>query len=148
MRYGTIISTSHYLPEIKVHNDELRQRFQQTLPDFVNTMEERSGIRQRWHAPADWATSDVALPAAKLAVEYELEYGSHTLEMHADGIVPGQRALIVDDLLATGGTCGAAVNLVERLGGIVTGGAFLVELDFLHGREKLAGYDVRSVVRF
>ncbi len=88
------------------------------------------------------------LPAAKLAVEYELEYGSHTLEMHADGILPGQRALIVDDLLATGGTCGAAVNLVERLGGIVTGGAFLVELDFLHGREKLAGYDVRSVVRF
>ena len=54
----------------------------------------------------------------------------------------------MDDLLATGGTCGAAVNLVERLGGIVTGGAFLVELDFLHGREKLAGYDVRSVVRY
>ncbi len=88
------------------------------------------------------------LPAPKLTVAYELEYGSHTLEMHTDGILPGQRALIVDDLLATGGTCGAAVNLVERLGGIVTGGAFLVELDFLHGREKLAGYEVRSVVRY
>ena len=88
------------------------------------------------------------LPASKVAVEYQLEYGSHTLEMHADGIRAGQRALIVDDLLATGGTCGAAVNLVERLGGIVTGAAFLVELDFLHGREKLAGYDVRSVVRY
>ena len=88
------------------------------------------------------------LPAPKLTVAYELEYGSHTLEMHTDGILPGQRALIVDDLLATGGTCGAAVSLVERLGGIVTGGAFLVELDFLRGREKLAGYDVRSVVRY
>jgi adenine phosphoribosyltransferase len=88
------------------------------------------------------------LPAPKLTVAYELEYGSHTLEMHTDGILPGQRALIVDDLLATGGTCGAAVNLVERLGGIVTGGAFLVELGFLHGREKLAGVEVRSVVRY
>lgn len=88
------------------------------------------------------------LPASKVAVDYQLEYGSHTLEMHDDGIQPGQRALIVDDLLATGGTCGAAVNLVERLGGIVTGAAFLVELGFLHGREKLARYDVRSVVRY
>ncbi|HVC80438.1 MAG TPA: adenine phosphoribosyltransferase [Chloroflexota bacterium] len=88
------------------------------------------------------------LPSGKVSVEYQLEYGSHTLEMHADGILPGQRALIVDDLLATGGTCGAAVNLVERLGGIVTGAAFLVELSFLRGREKLAGYDVRSVVRY
>ena len=88
------------------------------------------------------------LPASKIAVEYSLEYGNHTLEMHDDGILPGQRALIVDDLLATGGTCGAAISLVEQVGGTVTGAAFLVELGFLKGRERLAGYDVRSIVRY
>jgi adenine phosphoribosyltransferase len=88
------------------------------------------------------------LPASKIAVEYSLEYGTHTLEMHDDGILPGQRALIVDDLLATGGTCGAAISLVEQVGGTVTGAAFLVELGFLKGRERLAGYDVRSIVRY
>lgn len=86
------------------------------------------------------------LPARKVAVEYTLEYGSHTLEMHEDGVKPGQRALIVDDLLATGGTCRAAIDLVERVGGIVTGAVFLVELAFLNGRERLAGYDARSVL--
>jgi adenine phosphoribosyltransferase len=86
------------------------------------------------------------LPARKISVEYSLEYGSHTLEMHEDGIQPGQRALIVDDLLATGGTCRAAIDLVERLGGTVTGAAFLVELGFLKGRDRLAGYDARSVL--
>lgn len=86
------------------------------------------------------------LPARKIAVEYQLEYGSNTLEMHEDGVLPGQRALIVDDLLATGGTCGAAIELIERTGGIVTGAAFLVELTFLKGRERLAGYEARSVL--
>jgi adenine phosphoribosyltransferase len=86
------------------------------------------------------------LPASKISVEYTLEYGSHTLEMHEDGILPGQRALIVDDLLATGGTCRAAIDLVERVGGVVTGAAFLVELTSLPGRERLAGYEARSVI--
>lgn len=87
------------------------------------------------------------LPARKVAVEYSLEYGSHTLEMHEDGIGAGQRALIVDDLLATGGTCRAAIDLVERLGGIVTGAAFLVELTFLSGRARLGNYEARSVIQ-
>jgi adenine phosphoribosyltransferase len=88
------------------------------------------------------------LPAAKIAVEYALEYGTNTLEMHGDGIVPGQRALMMDDLLATGGTCRAAIGLVEQLGGVIVGTAFLVELGFLNGRERVGNYEVRSVLRF
>jgi adenine phosphoribosyltransferase len=86
------------------------------------------------------------LPSSKITVEYSLEYGTNTLEMHDDGIRPGQRALIVDDLLATGGTCRAAIELVERAGGIVSGAAFLVELGFLKGRDRLGQYDARSVL--
>jgi adenine phosphoribosyltransferase len=88
------------------------------------------------------------LPAEKISVEYALEYGTNTLEMHGDGIVPGQRALMMDDLLATGGTCRAAIDLVEQLGGVVVGTAFLVELGFLNGRERVGTYDVRSILRF
>jgi adenine phosphoribosyltransferase len=87
------------------------------------------------------------LPANKLSVEYSLEYGSNVIEMHADGLAPGQRALIVDDLLATGGTCRAAIDLIERAGGQVTGAAFLVELGFLNGRQLLEGYEARSVLQ-
>jgi adenine phosphoribosyltransferase len=68
--------------------------------------------------------------------------------MHDDGIKPGQRVLIVDDLLATGGTCRAAIDLVEKVGGVVTGAAFLIELRFLQGRERLAGYDARAVLSY
>jgi adenine phosphoribosyltransferase len=87
------------------------------------------------------------LPYSKLSVEYDLEYGSNIVEMHQDGIVPGQRVLIVDDLLATGGTCRAAISLVEQAGGTVIGAAFLLELGFLNGRERLEGYTVRSVLQ-
>lgn len=88
------------------------------------------------------------LPAKTVSESYELEYGTNTLEMHADGIEPGQHVLVVDDLLATGGSARAAINLVERLGGTVAGVIFLVELDFLHGRDKLDGYDVRSLIHY
>jgi adenine phosphoribosyltransferase len=88
------------------------------------------------------------LPARTVSESYELEYGTNTLEIHADGIEPGQRVLVVDDLLATGGSARAAINLVERLGGTVVGAIFLVELDFLCGREKLEGYDVRSLIHY
>jgi len=88
------------------------------------------------------------LPAETLSVEYALEYGSNTLEIHRDAIEPGQRVLIVDDLLATGGTVNGTVELVERLKGEIVGLAFLVELDFLHGRDRLAGRRVTSVVRY
>jgi adenine phosphoribosyltransferase len=79
-------------------------------------------------------------------VEYSLEYGSNIVEMHQDAIARGQRVLIVDDLLATGGTCRAAISLVEQAGGSVTGAAFLVELGFLNGRERLQGHTARSVL--
>lgn len=78
------------------------------------------------------------LPAATVSATYDLEYGTETMEMHADGIVPGSRVLIVDDVLATGGTAAAAVKLVHEAGGTVIGLSVLMELGFLHGREKLA----------
>jgi adenine phosphoribosyltransferase len=88
------------------------------------------------------------LPAETITVEYALEYGSNTLEIHRDAIEAGQRVLIVDDLLATGGTVRGTIELVERLKGQVVGLAFLVELDFLKGRERLEGRRVTSVVSY
>jgi adenine phosphoribosyltransferase len=88
------------------------------------------------------------LPAETITVEYALEYGSNTLEIHRDSIGAGQRVLIVDDLLATGGTVRGTIELVERLKGEVVGLAFLVELDFLKGRERLEGRRVTSVIQY
>lgn len=88
------------------------------------------------------------LPADTISESYELEYGTNTLEMHEDAIEPGQRVLVVDDLLATGGSARATVNLIERLGGQVIGIAFMIELDFLHGRDKLEGYEVVSLIHY
>ncbi len=86
------------------------------------------------------------LPAETIRAEYALEYGTNALEMHVDALRPGQKVLVVDDLLATGGTAKATCELVERLGGEVGGVAFLIELTFLHGRDKLSGYDVLSLI--
>ena len=88
------------------------------------------------------------LPAEKISVSYDLEYGTDTLEMHRDAVGEGHKVLIVDDLLATGGTAKAVVDLVEQLGGEIVGLLFLVELDFLNGRAKFDGYDVRSLIRY
>jgi adenine phosphoribosyltransferase len=88
------------------------------------------------------------LPAETIEAEYALEYGTNTLELHVDAIQEGQRVLIVDDLLATGGTVGATIDLVERLGGEVIGTAFLVELTFLEGRSRLEGYRVTTLISY
>ena len=88
------------------------------------------------------------LPAKKLAESYELEYGTNSLEIHTDAIEPGQKVLVVDDLLATGGTAKATCNLVEQLGGQVVGVAFVIELNFLKGRDQLQGYDVFSLLSY
>lgn len=88
------------------------------------------------------------LPANKIAEEYALEYGTNTVEIHTDAVEPGQRAVIVDDLLATGGTAAAAARLVERLKGEVAGFTFLVELTFLHGRKNLRGYELFSLIQY
>ena len=88
------------------------------------------------------------LPAERASISYDLEYGQDTLEIHRDAIGDGHRVIIADDLLATGGTARAVVDLVEGLGGKVVGLVFVVELEFLPGREKLAGHDVRSLIKY
>ena len=81
-------------------------------------------------------------------VEYELEYGSDLLEIHRDAVAPGDRVVIVDDVLATGGTAAATVRLVEKLGGTVAGLAFVIELEFLKGRAKVDGFDLLSLITY
>jgi adenine phosphoribosyltransferase len=88
------------------------------------------------------------LPAATFAQAYDLEYGSDRVEMHRDGIEPGDRVLIVDDVIATGGTAVATAKLVEAAGAKVAALGFLLELTFLAGRERLAGYEVRSLIQY
>lgn len=88
------------------------------------------------------------LPWRTVSAKYALEYGFDVLELHADAISGGARVLIHDDLLATGGTAKAKVDLVEQLGGTVVGIAFVIELEFLHGRGRLAGYDVHSLIQY
>jgi adenine phosphoribosyltransferase len=88
------------------------------------------------------------LPWQTIRQDYELEYGVDALELHRDAIPPGARVLVHDDLLATGGTAAAKCALVERMGGVVAGVAFIVELTFLPGRERLRGYDVLSLVQY
>lgn len=88
------------------------------------------------------------LPFDRITEEYALEYGTNTVEMHTDAISPGQRAYVVDDLLATGGTAAAAARLVERLNGSICGFGFMVELSFLGGRANLLGYPVTSLIEY
>ncbi|MCL6450918.1 MAG: adenine phosphoribosyltransferase [Acetobacteraceae bacterium] len=88
------------------------------------------------------------LPAETLRGEYTLEYGKDALEVHRDAVQPGQPVLVADDLLATGGTIKATIDMVEKLGGRVVGVAFLIELTYLPGRSALSGYDVVSLIRF
>jgi adenine phosphoribosyltransferase len=88
------------------------------------------------------------LPGPTARVTYDLEYGSDTLEIHVDAIEPGQRVVLVDDLLATGGTMEATIKLVQQLGGEIAGLGFAIELDFLKGRERLQDYDVFSLLHY
>ncbi len=88
------------------------------------------------------------LPHTVRSIEYELEYGTDQLEIHADAVEPGQNVLIIDDVLATGGTASAVARLVEQVGGKVAGLGFVIELSFLNGRKKLQGYDVFSLLQY
>lgn len=88
------------------------------------------------------------LPYETFSMDYELEYGTNTLEIHKDAIAEGQRVLVVDDLVATGGSSKACAHLIEKIGGKVAGFAFLVELTFLNGRDTLEGYDVFSLIQY
>ena len=88
------------------------------------------------------------LPSSKISESYELEYGTDTIEIHSDAIEPGDKVLMHDDLLATGGTMEAACKLVEKLGGKIVQISFLIELDFLQGRKKLTQYDIKSLINY
>ena len=88
------------------------------------------------------------LPYKTIEQEYSLEYGTNTVAMHVDALKPGERVLLLDDLLATGGTAAAAVSLIEKLGAKIVEIGFLIELSFLHGREKLNGHPVRSLITY
>jgi adenine phosphoribosyltransferase len=133
--------------------DGLSSPFRNSSVDLVVGVEARGfifapALAVGYHAGFVPVRKPKKLPAECVCVSYELEYGTDTLEMHRDAIKPGQRVLIVDDLLATGGTCAAAIRMVREAGGIVVGAAFVVELTFLNGREKLAGTEVFSLLQY
>jgi adenine phosphoribosyltransferase len=131
--------------------DSLANRYQGERVDVVVGVESRGfifggAIAHQLRAGFVPVRKVGKLPAKTIEVEYELEYGRDALAMHEDAISPGQRVLAVDDLLATGGTMAATLRLVEQLGGRVVGVAFMIELAFLHGREKLKNYPVHSLI--
>ena len=133
--------------------DQLVNYYQETEVDVVVGVESRGfifGTPLAYKLGAGFVPvrKPGKLPAEKLAESYELEYGTNTLEIHKDAIQQGQKVLVVDDLLATGGTAKATCNLVEKLGGQVVGVAFVIELNFLKGREQLKGYDVFSLLSY
>jgi adenine phosphoribosyltransferase len=133
--------------------DALAAQFEGTKVDTVIGIEARGFIfapALAYHLGAGFVPvrKPRKLPAECASISYDLEYGQDTLEIHRDAIGEGHRVLIADDLLATGGTAKAVVDLVTGLGGEVVGLVFVVELEFLPGREKLAGYDVRSLIKY
>lgn len=133
--------------------DTLEERYRDERVDMICGIEARGFL---FAAPLAYALGTgivpirkpKKLPAQVESVEYALEYGTDRVEMHADAIRPGQQVLIVDDVLATGGTARAAAELVEKVGGKVAGFAFLIELDFLNGRSRLAGYEIHSLLHY
>jgi adenine phosphoribosyltransferase len=148
------ITTMLKKPEaFKASIDQLMERYQDTEIDQVVGVESRGfifGPTLAYKLGAGFVPvrKPGKLPAEKLAESYELEYGTNVLEIHTDAIEPGQKVLVVDDLLATGGTAKATCNLVERLGGQIVGVAFVIELNFLKGRDDLQGYDVFSLLSY
>jgi len=133
--------------------DKLAEHYPPHSVDLVLGMEARGfifgpALAYRLHAGFVPVRKPGKLPAATVKESYALEYGEACLEIHKDAVQPGQRVLICDDLLATGGTAAATAKLATTLGAKITGLAFVVELDFLKGREKLKGYDVMSLLHY
>jgi adenine phosphoribosyltransferase len=133
--------------------DALASEFKDTAVDTVVGIEARGFIfapALAYHLGAGFVPvrKPKKLPADCASISYDLEYGQDTLQIHRDAIGKGHRVLIADDLLATGGTAKAVADLVEQLGGKVVGLVFVVELEFLPGRKKLEGYDVRSLIKY
>ncbi|HEX9437045.1 MAG TPA: adenine phosphoribosyltransferase [Candidatus Limnocylindria bacterium] len=140
-------------PAFKAAIDGLLAQVKGKHVDVVVGMESRGLI---FGAPIAYALGVGFVPVRKLgklpsevvSVEYDLEYGSATLEMHKDAITPGQKVLIVDDLLATGGTVAGTIELVKQLHGEIVALAFLIELKFLKGRDRLQGYEIATLIEF
>ena len=137
---------------IKVVN-ALSRECEKRHPDVILAIESRGfvlggAVSYRLGLPLVPARKPGKLPGKTAKEEYELEYGKDAIEIHVDSIQPGQRVVILDDLLATGGTALAAAKLVERLEGKVVGLLFLIELEFLKGRERLKNYDVVSLIKY
>ena len=133
--------------------DALAAEYENTKVDAVIGVEARGFIfapALAYHLGAGFVPvrKPRKLPAECASISYDLEYGQDTLEIHRDAVGNGHRVIIADDLLATGGTAKAVVDLVEQLGGEVVGLVFVVELEFLPGRKKLEGYDVRSLIKY
>ncbi|HXD17420.1 MAG TPA: adenine phosphoribosyltransferase [Vicinamibacterales bacterium] len=138
---------------LKATIDSLTVPYEASGIDVVVGIESRgfilgSAVAQRIGAGFIPVRKAGKLPAKAIKEIYELEYGKDALEIHADAIEPGQRVLIVDDVLATGGTAAATTRLVKQLGGALQGLAFLIELTFLNGKSKLAGEQVYSVLQY
>jgi len=138
---------------LKLAVDELAGRARDLKVDRVLAAEARGfllgpALALRLNAGFALARKPGKLPHRTIEAEYELEYGTDRLELHSDAIPKGARVLVHDDLLATGGTAKALCELVERLGGVVAGCGFLVELSFLQGRSKLAGYETHALLRY
>jgi adenine phosphoribosyltransferase len=138
---------------LKLTIDLLSEQYQGQHPDVVLGIEARGFIFAPAIAYALGAgfvpvRKPKKLPSACERVEYDLEYGTDVLEIHRDAIEPGQRVLVIDDVLATGGTAAAVAKLIEKLNGRVIGLGFVLELDFLHGRRRLDGYDVFSLLKY
>jgi len=133
--------------------DGLRHHYQDANVDVILGIEARGfifapALAYALHAGFVPVRKPKKLPAERISVTYDLEYGTDTLEMHKDAIVAGCRVLIVDDLLATGGTASATARMVREAGGTVVGLGFVVELTFLNGRQKLEGADVFSLLQY
>jgi len=133
--------------------DALAAHYMDQKIDLVLGIEARGfifgpALAYRLHAGFVPVRKPHKLPAPVARITYDLEYGTDTLEVHLDAITPGQRVVLVDDLLATGGTMEATIKLVEQLGGTIAGLAFAVELDFLKGRDRFKDHDVFSLLHY
>ena len=138
---------------LKLAIDSMQECLKDTDVDVIVGTESRGfmfgvPIAYNLHKPFVPVRKKGKLPCETVSRSYDLEYGSATIEMHRDSNKPGQKVAVIDDLIATGGTVEAAVKLIEELGGEVVKIVFLMELAGLKGREKLAGYDVASVIRY
>ena len=131
----------------------MKKKFEDKRIDYVVSAESRGfifggALAHEMHAGFVPLRKPGKLPYSTIRQDFQTEYSTDAFEIHEDAIEKGKNVLIVDDLLATAGTCKAAIDLVEKLGGNVVGIAFLIELGFLKGREKLAGYDVFSLINY